>query len=49
MGGAREETEAFLAANPDLAAPGLLARWYSAERLQSDLARAVPVMPDLCA
>ena len=36
----------FIARNEDLLAPGVLDRWYSAERLGSDLARSVFLMPD---
>ena len=36
----------FIAKNPDLLSADVLQRWYSADRLQSDLARKVFLMPD---
>jgi hypothetical protein len=36
----------FAAANPDLMAKSVLARWYSPERLASEAARATFVLPD---
>lgn len=38
--------ETFLAANPDLQSRSLLGKWYSDDRLQSDLGRTVFLMPD---
>ena len=39
--------EEFAAANPDLMTKSVLKRWYSPERLASDVARATFVLPDL--
>ena len=36
----------FIAQNQDLMSKDLLRKWYSPERLQSDLARTVFLMPD---
>jgi hypothetical protein len=36
----------FLANNPDLTSHGLLDRWYSKGRLNTDLARSAFLMPD---
>ena len=36
----------FISRNPDLLSKDVLAHWYSPERLQSDLARQVFLMPD---
>ena len=38
--------DAFLAANPDLAQKDVLTRWYSSERLGSEIARRQFVLPD---
>ncbi|MEX0301073.1 MAG: hypothetical protein AB3N24_01500 [Leisingera sp.] len=38
------DTEAFLNGSADLLQPGILRRYYPAEALGSDLARAVPVL-----
>ncbi len=43
MNGEISDTCAFLDANPDLCEPGLMARWYAPEKLQSALARATAV------
>ena len=40
---------AFIEENADLMSGGLLARWYSKDRLTSDLARSVFLMPDVAA
>jgi hypothetical protein len=37
----------FIARNPDLMSKDLLKSWYSPERLQSDLARQIFLMPDI--
>jgi hypothetical protein len=37
---------AFAAANPDLMDKGVLARWYSAGRLASNIARRTFILPD---
>ena len=39
----------FIAQNPDLLSSDVLAKWYSPERLGSDLARTVFLMPDAAA
>ena len=44
--GAYSDAADFVARNPDLAAKGLLGRWYSADVLGSEIARKVAVMPD---
>jgi len=44
-----ETFDAFIAQNQDLLAADLLTKWYTAERLQSDLARTVFLMPDVAA
>ena len=41
--------DAFIEQNQDLLAGNLLAKWYSKERLGSDLARSVFLMPDIAA
>ena len=47
MGQARyADAAAFIEDNPDLATRAALAPWYSAERLTSDLARSVLLLPD---
>jgi len=38
--------EDFLEQHPDLTSKHILNKWYSSERLQSDLARSVFLMPD---
>ena len=38
--------DAFIAHNQDLLSSDILARWYSPERLGSDMARTVFLMPD---
>jgi hypothetical protein len=38
--------EAFAHANPDLLNKSVLTRWYTPERLSSDIARKVFVLPD---
>lgn len=38
--------ETFLADNPDLTSHDLLDRWYSKDRLKTDLARSAFLMPD---
>ncbi len=43
---AHADVEAFIAANPDLLSKALLERWYPPERLGSDLAREVFLMPE---
>ncbi len=40
------DADDFLARNPDLRAKGLLARWFSAGRMNGPLARGVALMPD---
>ncbi|MCH9670017.1 MAG: hypothetical protein K0U93_01085 [Gammaproteobacteria bacterium] len=42
----RADFDAFIAANQELLAPNLLERWYSPERLHSELARSQFVLPD---
>lgn len=42
-----ESFDAFIAENDDLLASGLLDKWYSPERLKSDLARTIYLMPDV--
>lgn len=46
MAASADDAEAFLADNPDLLAPGVLAPFYSADRLASALGRRVALMPD---
>ena len=41
--------EEFLEKNPDLFEPDVLTKWYSTDRIESDLARAVFLMPDTVA
>lgn len=41
--------EHFIAQNQDLLSKDVLSKWYSTERLESDLARTVFLMPDLAA
>lgn len=43
---AHRDVEHFIAANPDLLSKALLERWYPPERLGSDLAREVFLMPE---
>lgn len=38
--------EEFAAANPDLLEKSALTRWYTPERLSSDIARAIFILPD---
>lgn len=38
--------EEFIARNPDLCRADALAPWYSLERIRSDLARSVALLPD---
>jgi hypothetical protein len=40
-----DDFESFAAANPDLMQKSALSRWYAPERLNSDLARRVFVLP----
>ncbi|WP_282607326.1 hypothetical protein [Pelagibius sp. Alg239-R121] len=40
--------EDFITQNQDLLSKDVLKQWYSAERLKSDLARSVFLMPDAC-
>ncbi|MDH3743078.1 MAG: hypothetical protein OER56_15925 [Hyphomicrobiales bacterium] len=44
-----ETFDDFIAQNQDLLSGNVLAKWYSPERLQSDLARTVFLMPDAAA
>ena len=46
--GTTQHTDAanFISMNPDLCHAGAVARWYSPERLGSDLARSVALLPD---
>ena len=44
-----EGFEAFIRQNQDLLSGNILAKWYTPERLQSDLARTVFLMPDAAA
>ncbi len=46
MDASADDAETFLADNPDLLAPGVLAPLYSADRLASALGRRVALMPD---
>ena len=41
--------DAFISQNQDLVSGNPLQKWYSPERLQSDLARSVFLMPDVAA
>ena len=43
---AHDSYEEFLEKNPDLFKGNVLTKWYSPDRMQSDLARAVFLMPD---
>ena len=43
---AHDSYDDFLEKNPDLFDGDVLTKWYSPERMQSDLARAVFLMPD---
>ena len=43
---AHDSYEEFLEKNPDLFEGNVLTKWYSADRMQSDLAREVFLMPD---
>jgi len=38
--------EEFIARNPDLGSKHVLSKWYAPERLQSDLARSIVLLPD---
>ena len=50
MQATRHDTfDAFMEQNQDLLSRNVLAKWYSSERLQSDLARSVFLMPDAAA
>lgn len=50
MGATSHDTfDEFIGQNQDLLSANVLAKWYSPERLQSDLARAVFLMPDVAA
>ena len=40
------DAEDFIANNPDLCRADALAPWYSLERIRSDLARSVALLPD---
>ncbi len=42
----QHDADSFLLFNPDLTDRTLLHRWYSAERVSSNLARQVALMPD---
>lgn len=44
-----DDFETFLAENSDLITASLLDRWYSKDRLMSDLGRSVYLMPDKAA
>lgn len=44
--GAPTDAAEFVRRHPDLAGPGVLAPWYSAERIGSGLARRVALLPD---
>lgn len=44
-----ETYEGFIAGNPDLLSGKILDKWYSSDRLQSELARKVFLMPDVLA
>jgi hypothetical protein len=41
-----EPFEAFLGKNPDLLSKNVLAKWYAPERLNSDIARKIFLMPE---
>ncbi len=41
-----EEFAAFAVRNPDLLEKSVLQRWYRTERLQSDVARRIFVLPE---
>jgi hypothetical protein len=41
-----DDPDAMIAAHPELIAPGLMGTWFSHDRLTSDIARRVAVMPD---
>ena len=43
---AHDSYEEFLEKNPDLFKGSVLTKWYSTDRMQSDLAREVFLMPD---
>lgn len=50
MEATRHDTfDAFIEQNQDLLSGNVLAKWYSPERLRSDLARTVFLMPDAAA
>lgn len=40
------DAEDFIVRNPDLACGGVLKPWYSDQRLKSDLARSILLLPD---
>lgn len=44
-----DDFDAFIAQNQDLVSGNILEKWYSPERLQSDLARSIFLMPDAAA
>jgi hypothetical protein len=44
--GCFENAEAFVSSKPDLMDKTILNRWYSRERLQSDIARRVFILPE---
>lgn len=45
--GTHRDFESFAAANPDLMETSVLKRWYAPERLMSDVARKIFVLPDM--
>ena len=47
--GQYRDADDFIARNTDLGAKGLLNEWYSADRLDSSMARQVALMPDRAA
>ncbi|MGI9482830.1 MAG: hypothetical protein ACR2OR_10795 [Hyphomicrobiales bacterium] len=47
--GGHKSFDEFMAQNQDLLSSNLLAKWYSPERMLSDLARSVFLMPDAAA
>lgn len=46
-GRAYETADAFIEGNPDLLEKSVLKPWYSTARLQTDLSRAVPLLPEV--
>lgn len=42
-----ESFEAFLAKNPDILSGNVLAKWYAPDRLHSDIARKIFLMPEI--